>query len=339
MEQISELEPLGDCPVVERDAVVEALETAGVDTPIGSLLAEQGPSLTNGSTWHAVGLVCTGAYIGVEDDESFPELRISVVVANFGDTDTFRTFLDDAHPGIDVDDALATPTIGGGTIGECAHVDRTEQCAEYWEQGGFVVGVRIADRVFIDRPTSSAVVGAVVPMIVESLAAEPVVAPGTGVTLPSDVLDAARAQVATLAVGPELVECPFVDQPATDDALADAGIDLLTDDWSAVTSEGADGAVAGVACSGRAGPGEVQVDVIDFANSDAAQDVIELVHGCEKVGDTEYCVETWEQDGLTVTVSVTAVGTDIEQPAVRALVDALAPVVLEHLAGSPVALS
>ena len=334
VEQISELEPLGDCPVVERDAVVEALETAGVDTPIESLLAEQGPSLTNGTTWHAVGLVCTGSYIGVEDDESFPELRISVVVANFGDTDTFRTFLDDAHPGIDVDDALATPTIGGGSIGECAHVDRTEQCAEYWEQGGFLVGVRIADRVFIDRPTSSAVLVALVPLIVESLAAEAVAAPGPGVTLPAGVLDAARAQLAALSSDAEPVECPFVDQLAIDVALADAGIDLVTDEWSAVASEGAGGAVAGLACAGRSGRSAIRVEVLDFGASDAAQDVIELVHGCEKVGDTEYCVETWEQDGLTVTVSVTAVGTDIEQPAVRALVDALAPVVLEHLAGS-----
>ena len=332
MEQISDLEPLDDCPVSERDAVIDALETAGVDAPIESLLGEQGPSLTNGTTWHAVGLVCTGRFVGAEDDESFPELRISVVVADFGDTETFRAFLDDAHPGID-DEALATPTIGGGTIGGCAHVDRTEQCAEFWEQSGFVVGVEIADRVFVDRPTASAVLVALVPSIVASLAAEPVVATGTGVTVPADVVDAARSQIATLSSGAEPVECPFVDQPAVDAALADAGVDLDTDDWSAVATEGADGADAGVACGGQVGRGEVRVDVIDFGDSNSAQDIIELVHGCERVGDTEYCVETWEQDGLTVTVSVTAVGTDIEQPDVRAVVDALAPDVLENLAG------
>ena len=229
------------------------------------------------------------------------------MVADFGDTEAFRAFLDDAHPGID-DEALATPTIGGGTIGACAHVDRTEQCAEFWEQSGFVVGVEIADRVFVDRPTASAVLVALVPTIVASLAAEPVVATGTGVTVPADVVDAARSQIATLSSGAEPVECPFVDQPAVDAALADAGVDLETDDWSAVATEGADGADAGLACGGQAGRGEVRVDVIDFGDSNSAQDIIELVHGCERVGDTEYCVETWEQDGLTVTVSVTAVG-------------------------------
>ena len=336
MDQIDELEPLEDCAVAERDAVVDALETAGVDTPIESLLAEQGPSLTNGTTWQAVGLVCTGIYVGAEDDESFPELSISVVVADFGDTETFRAFVDDVHPGIDAGDVHATPTIGGGTIGECAHVDRTERCAEYWEQDGFVIGVQIADRVFIDRPTSSAVLGEIVPSIVEALAAEPLVANAADVTVPSDVVDAARAHLAALGSGPQAVECPFVDQPAVDAALGDAGIDLVTDDWSAVVSEGADGAIAGLACAGRSGRSEVRVDVFDFGDSDTAQDVIELVHGCEKIGDIEYCVETWEQDGLTVTVSITdtdtSAGVDIAQSDVRALVDALAPVVLAHLA-------
>ena len=175
MDDIDELEPLADCPVAERDAVVDALEIAGVDTPIESLLADQGPMLGDGTRWHAVGLVCTGAYVGAEDDASFPELRIDVVVADFGDSDGFLDYLAAVHPDLDVGDELPVPALGSGTIGECAHVDRTEQCAEYWEQDGFVIGVQIADRVFIDRPTASAVLGALVPSIVESLAAEPTI--------------------------------------------------------------------------------------------------------------------------------------------------------------------
>lgn len=213
-------------------------------------------------------------------------------------------------------------------------MDRTEQCAEYWEQGGFVVGVQIADRVFIDRPTSSAVLGELVPMIVESLAAEPAVAThAPGVTISTDVLEAARVQLATLASEPEPVDCPFIDQPAVDAALAEAGIDLATDDWSAVVSEGADGAVAGLACAGQSGRSNVRVDVLDFGATDAAQDVIEFVHGCESIGDTNFCAESWEQDGLAVTVIVTAVGVDVEQPDVRAAVDALAPTVVAELGG------
>jgi hypothetical protein len=333
MDQIDELEPLGDCPIAERDAVIDALETSGVDAPMEALLAEQGPSLTNGTTWHAVGLVCSGTYVGVENDESFPEVRISVVVADFGDTETFQAFLGDVHPDIDVAASLPTPTIGGGTIGECADVDRTDQCAEYWEQDGFVVGVQLVDRVFMDRPTSSAVLVDLVPDIVESLAAEPPVSAGTSVTVPAPVIEAARERVAALS--DELnAACPFIDRSAIDVALADASIDFVTDDWSAVTSEGADGAVAGLACAGRSGRSEVRVDVLDFGESGAALDIIELVHGCEQIGDTEYCVESWEQDGLTVTASITVVGADVGQPDVGALIDALAPVVLENLARS-----
>lgn len=332
MGQISDLEPLDDCPVAERDAVVDALETAGVDTPIESLLAEQGPMLTNGTTWHATGLVCTGVYVGADDDPSFPELRISVVVADFGDTDGYLGYLADVHPDLDVGDELPIPALGAGTVGECARVDRTEQCAEYWEQDGFVVGVAIADRVFIDRPTASATLAALVPAIVESLAAEPPVADAAGVTVPADVLDAARQELAALASAGDAVECPFVDQTAVDTALAGAGVDVSVDEWSALASEGAERALAGVACRGSAGPGGVQVEVLDFGDSDAAADVLELVHGCVRVGDTEFCVESWTQDGLVVTVSVTGVGTDLAQPDVRAFADALGPAVVTELA-------
>jgi len=76
-------------------------------------------------------------------------------------------FVTDAYPA--ATDPLPTPAIGGATRGECADVDRTDQCVEFWEQDGFVVGVLLADRVFVDRPTASAVLNELVPAVVTSL--------------------------------------------------------------------------------------------------------------------------------------------------------------------------
>lgn len=333
MDPIEELAPLGECPVVERDEVIAALRTAGVDAPLESMLAEQGPSLGDGRAWQASGIVCSGSYVGFEGDPSFPELRIEVMVADFGDTAEFHAFVADAHPGLAVDDPLNVTSLAGGTIGRCEHVDLTERCAEFWEQDGFVLGVLAADRVYVDRPTVSAMLGELAPVIVASLAAEPPVAVASGVTVPPDVLGAARARLLALSTAGGPLACPIIGQAAVDVALSDAGIDLRTDDWYSMAWDGTTAAVAGVECAGAAGQGALRIEVLDLGSSAAAADMMELVRGCERMGDTEFCVESWEQDGVTVTVVVTAVGADVAQPDVRALVDSLAPVIITRLAG------
>lgn len=68
------------------------------------------------------------------------------------------------------DRSAVDPHFAGATRGECAEIDRTDRCVEFWEQDGFVVGVLLADRVWMDRPTASAVLAEVVPAVVTSLA-------------------------------------------------------------------------------------------------------------------------------------------------------------------------
>jgi len=161
-------EPLIDCALVSRDAADDALATAGVDAPLGEWSQMIGPIDTGAGRLPGRGLTCAGSYVGAERDETFPELRVELVVIDTVDTTTFREFLDVAYPAATA--PLASPTIGGATVGECANVDRTNRCAEFWESDGLVVGVVLADRVFMDRPAASAVLVELVPVVLESLA-------------------------------------------------------------------------------------------------------------------------------------------------------------------------
>ena len=163
-------EPLSECPVVDRSTMNGALETAGVDAPLGEWSLEIGPVDTGGPTWNDRGMTCSGSYVGAEQDESFPELRASLIVVDLGESAAFEQFLADAYPG--ATELLPTPALGGATRGECVDVDLTDQCVEFWEQDGFVVGVLLADRVFIDRPTASAILNELVPEVVETLASD-----------------------------------------------------------------------------------------------------------------------------------------------------------------------
>jgi len=337
MESIDEFEPLPECPAVDRDAVVAALETAGIDSPIATFDREDGPTLGDGTTWTGSGVVCTGSYVGSDGDESFPETTVDLVVAVVGDEEAFTAYVEAAAPGISTAEPLPTPTIGGGTFGQCEHRDRTEQCVEYWVQDGLAIGIHITDQLAVDRPTASAVLVALVPDVVDMLVRADGGEPGASaanVTVPADVIEAARQHVAALS-GELLVECPFIDPATIDAELADAGIAIEPgDDWSGAPASGSEDALAGIACSGAGGSSTVSIEVLDFSGPDAAEDVIELVRWCRLGENLTWCVESWQQDGLAVTVIIEASGVDVERAEVVGLLEALVPVVLDNLAAA-----
>jgi hypothetical protein len=324
LDQVGELEPLSECPIADRTAVTDALETAGIDSPLATFDRIDGPSL-GGRGWTASGVVCLGAYVGVERDESFPETQVALTVAELGGPGDVDRFLGDLQPGVAGSDAVPTPTIGGATVGACRHIDLHTQCDEYWIRDTFVIGVRIDDRVFVDRPSASAALAALIPDVVATLAAVPEYEEPAEFTATDAEVARARAGLITLAGADDPAQCPLVARDDLDAASESVGLELAVEDWSAGT-EDRDGAA--VVCRARGTASSVTLLVEDHGDSASAQSAIDLVHGC----DGGFCVESWQQDGLLVTVAVTLGPRFDDRDAVVELLGQLLPTVLAALA-------
>ena len=139
------------CPLVDSARVDASLEAAGVDVPLDEWLLE----VRDDS-----GITCAGSHIGFEDDPSFPQLDVELVV------------IDGPPNGVDepASEAVTVTDLQGGTIGTCESDRFVTICEESWQQDGFQVRLLVADRVYFDRVTASTVLGDLVPVIVSNLA-------------------------------------------------------------------------------------------------------------------------------------------------------------------------
>lgn len=332
-------EPLRGCALIGREAADAAFAAGGVDAPLAAWLQRVGP-WPGGADVRAV--TCAGSYVGAEDDPSFPELTAALLVADFGDAAAFARAVPEADG-----PPRPAPGLGGSTVGRCAEVDLTHQCQEYWASGGLVVGLWVADRVFVDRPTMSAVLAGLVPTVLATLAgrATDVADPLAGIT--TAVVEAAAAGLAGATTrGP----CPLVDEAEVAAALAGAGSDLPTDGWAAAPlPRSLEGAVVAVQCTGGLPDATVAVTAADFGDAGAADDFVasvgladggsaadlepgDLTVGtCTAVGRSRYCVEWWRQGGLAVGVALFG-GSAVTQDAAADVLVALVPAVLAHLA-------
>ena len=278
--------PLGPCPLVDRATVNGELADAGIDAPLGDwtrLAYADGPHTD-------VLLACEGTYIGVDEDPSFPELRFDVVAIDLGDAATAERVLRDEFAA--TGEPLRITDLDGGTIGECGDEDLAVRCAEWWQHDGFVVGVEIVDRVFVDRPTASTVLGGVVPAIVSTLGAaasdiadplRTIGAADAGRAL--DALDAfVDANPEAVSSEHERIDCPLIDSESLRPALDDAGIDWPLGGWAASISpvtfpRDLDPVPQRVSCTNRSG--SVTVDAIAFGDDGQAADFVASVGGAE----------------------------------------------------------
>ena len=319
--------PLGPCPLVDRATVNGELADAGIDAPLGDwtrLAYPDGPHTD-------VLLACEGTYIGVDEDPSFPELRFDVVVIDLGDAATADGVLHDELEA--TGEPLRITDLDGGTIGECGDEDRAVRCAEWWQHDGFVVGVEIVDRVFVDRPTASTVLGGVVPAIVSTLGAaatdiadplQTIGAADAGRAL--DALDAfVDANPEAVSSEHERIDCPLLDSESLRPALDDAGIDWPLGGWAASISpvtfpRDLDPVPQRVSCTNRSG--SVTVDAIAFGDDGQAADFVASVGGaeggsasdlapgdltvgsCTSASGAKYCNEWWRGDGLVLGVTL-----------------------------------
>ena len=328
---VGDFEPLSECPVVHRDAVIAALESAGIDSPLATFDRVDGPTLHT-DRWSIPGVVCSGAYIGTEGDESFPETLITLTVAEFDNEAQTTSFLSSrAGGGIESSPSLPTPVIGGGTFGNCREIDLHTQCFEYWTRDGFMIAVQIDDRVAVDRPTASAVLIRLIPAVVGQLAAVPEPDVPVEHHAAADDIDSARVGLVEVLRAEPSEQCRVIDNDVFGSLLA--GLSLPTGADLSLRASPAASAGDGLdrlGCVSAGDDASVSIFVQDFGDSDSAREVIELVHGCEQAGNLEFCVESWEQDGLTITATLT--GADLEPNHVTELLQALVPAVLEHLA-------
>ncbi len=338
-------EPLTECPVVGRSVMNGALETAGVDTPLADWRVEIGPVDTGGPTWNEHGITCTGAYVGAERDESIPELRASLIVVDLGDSAAFEQFLVDVYPG--ATDPMPTPAIGGATRGECADIDRTDRCVEFWEHDGFVVGVLLADRVFMDRPTASAVLNELVPAVVTSLTSDAPdetaddIDPLDGMT--DEQIIAAMVGLNELVGGAgirpiDFGDCPILREADIETSLTDRGISIDLGDWdetsSIVPNAAGDAAIPGVLCRGADGDEEVQLFVNVFGDDASADEFIADLGGCESVAELQYCLVFGQRDGFVVGIGVLAAADELTADDAEAVLAEVVPIVLDNLAGA-----
>jgi hypothetical protein len=333
--------PSPECTLlVDRPTVDAAFATAGVDVSFGSWSQFIG---TVPPERAVRAISCSGSYVGAEDDSSFPELTAILVAADFGDTASFARNVPEA-----TGKPQPTPTLGGSTVGECEDVDLTHQCREWWESGGLAVGLWVVDRIFIDRPTMSAVLIELVPPVLAKLAgrATDIADPLAAVTT-ADV----QAAAAGLAGAPTSGECPALGEAELAAALATAGSDLPTDGWAAGSfARPVEGAINGMQCTGGDADAMVTVTVLDFGDPAAADDFVasvglpdggsgaDLEPGDRTVGTCivavgmEHCSEWWRQDGLAVGVALFAESSDIARHDASEVLVAVVPTVLTNLA-------
>jgi hypothetical protein len=319
-------EPLPPCSMLQRDELVEALADAGVDAPVASWGEHVGP--LTGTPARA--LSCAGAYVGVGDDPTFPELTARVLVADLGTSGAFEGYVAEQYPAAARSGPAPSPGLGGSLFGACARVDLTDRCVELWTRDGFFVAVEIADRIHLDRTTTQAVLAAIIPPVVERLAAG-----ATDIADPLAAVTGAQVDAALAALG-SLVgatvtsrpgpECPVLDRGSTAAALTDADVDLPVERWRMTASTGGgDGEQARLTCGDAEVPGPT-LYVLAFDDAGAAAEHVasvglldgggpaELTPGDLTVGNctrlttpdgaVEYCMEWWRQDRLVIGITL-----------------------------------
>jgi hypothetical protein len=319
--------PLGPCPLVDAETVDDELAAAGVDAPLAGWSRRPQPV----GPYADVIVACEGVHVGVDEDAAFPELRLDVVAMDLGDAATAEAALRDELG------AAGAPLLitgrDGGTIGACANEDRAVRCSEWWHHDALVFGVEIVDRVYVDRPTASTLLGGIVPAVVATLAAS-----ATDVADPLRAVTRADVDAATAALGAfvdahpdaltserERLDCPLVDAGALEPSLADAGLDWTLGGWAASIApvtypRDLDPLPIRVSCTNRAG--SVTLDAITFGDAGDAADFVASVGGaeggsgsdlapgdltvgsCTSAGGARYCNEWWRSDALVIGVTL-----------------------------------
>jgi hypothetical protein len=335
-----------ECPLVDRNTVIGALARAGVDAPLREWTLD---TPTSGDA-----LTCSGVYVGVEDDESFPELDLELRVTDVGSGGGAV-----ANTGA----VLAVTDLPGGTTGACESDRFVTVCEEEWHDGGLEVTVLVSDRIAFDRVTASTILGDLVPAVVANLAAG-----STDVADPLRAVIAAEGAAASEGLGRFVdanadqvgegaeIACPAVTGGTMAELLHDAGVDEDLDDWSAALDavtfpEDLDPVPVRLTCSGGSDL-DVRLIVIDFGETGAAEDFVasvglaeggsaaDLVSGdltvgsCTQAAGVELCSEWWWADGLVVGTWLSGDAAAIGgSDAANLLVSAL-PSVITNLAGS-----
>jgi hypothetical protein len=199
--------PLGACPLIDGAAIDAALEIAGID----ARLAGWELSAVDGEPARAT---CRGEYVGALGDEQFPEVTVEL--------------------------AAMVPGTGDDPSGtECEHTTLLSECTGARTQEGVAISVRIADRVFVDAPTTDAVLQEVVPEVIGSLSerAADVVDPLAAIGA-EDVMAASAALAAAISGvedDPVRGDCPVLARSDLEAALIEAGIEAELEDWGAAT--------------------------------------------------------------------------------------------------------
>ena len=210
------------CPLVDRAQVDASFDAAGVDVPLDEWLLEVRDD---------GGITCAGSHVGFEDDPSFPQLDVEMVVVN------------GPPNGVDelTGDAVTVTDLQGGTIGSCESDRFVTICEERWQRDGFQVRLLVTDRVYFDRVTASTVLGDLVPVIVSNLAGGALdIADPLGEVSGADVGAATNgfdrfvsANAEAVETDDERLDCPTINDADFEAAIDGVGIDVdLGDGWT-----------------------------------------------------------------------------------------------------------
>ena len=348
-------EPRAACSLAGVETFNTALDTAGIDAPLAAFEQQIAP-LDGGE---ARSLSCSGTFVGATGDPSFPELAATLFVADVGRAAGFDAYVDAAVAAAADAQPLTAPAAGGETVGACADVDRTTRCIELWHDDGLLVGIVLADRVSMDRPTASAVLDQLVPTVIVSLSGGAADIADALASITDDaVLDAAIGFAGFVASTPQgsSVACPAISATAMSAALADAEIVSDLAGWAGtlepVTYPDLDPAPLLLACADR--DDLATLSVIDFANAQVADEFVasvgrpdggspadiepgDLTVGTcatadDPAGPLDYCQEWWRRDGLVIGVTLFGPGDAIGPTDAASVLIALVPDVLATLA-------
>jgi hypothetical protein len=303
-----------ECPLVGREVVNDALTTAGIDSPLPAWEFD-------GTTAAAPGMECSGSFVGVDGDPSNPETTVALEVTDTG-------------------------TSAEAPEGGCDARRLATTCTEAWNGDGLTMSLTIVDRVFLDGPTTEAVLADVVPVVIGVLAAN-----ASDIADPLNSID--DQSVADAAAGLDAIvgaglagPCPAIDAEAIEAALAGdetlAGWDASIDTVDSETV---------LDCGGSAGAIDVTLKVAAFDDSVAAADFVasvalpeggsagDLPPGEVTVGSCvdaaaagRFCTEWWWRNG--VVVGVWLLGQDVTESDAAALLVAIVPAVIDTLAGA-----
>jgi hypothetical protein len=347
--------PLSACALADSEVVDAALATAGVDASLGGWGQWIGP-VAPIEQFRQRGVVCEGAYVGATGDPSFPEVMLALATVDFGDRATFDAYLAD-YLGVPTEDETLPATVSGGTTsGRCAERDRVHDCYEVWTDGsGFAVMLHVQDRIYFDRPTASAVLDQLVPVVLSSLGSRGGEADGPLSSVTDAEIDAATAGLAAVVTAPDLpgAACAVLERAQLDAALAASGVAVPVDEWiGTATGDGSGSAESSYVCRTMP-PGAsdgVTLLVSEFATPSDAGDFVASValaeggtgadldpaaitHGtCVNAGGTELCAEMWPRGSLVIGVTVAGPASDVGRGDASDVLRAIAPGVISTLA-------